>query len=55
MMEETRDEAMTRAIDHAKAMGANAIISARYDSNDISDVMQEILVFGTAVVAHKVE
>jgi uncharacterized protein YbjQ (UPF0145 family) len=55
MMEETRDEAMMRAIDHAKAMGANAIISARYDSNDISDVMQEILVFGTAVVAHKVE
>ncbi|AXV40622.1 heavy metal-binding domain-containing protein [Methanobacterium sp. BAmetb5] len=55
MMEETRDEAMTRAIDHAKAMGANAIISARYDSNDISDVMQEILVFGTAVIAHKVE
>ena len=46
MMEETRDEAMTRAIDHVKSMGANAIISARYDSNDISDVMQEILVFG---------
>jgi uncharacterized protein YbjQ (UPF0145 family) len=54
-MEETRDEAMTRAIDHAKAMGANAIISARYDSNDISDIMQEILLYGTAVVAQKSE
>ena len=55
MMEETRDEALTRAIDHAKAMGANAIISARYDSNDISDIMQEILLYGTAVVAQKSE
>ena len=26
MMEETREEALYRAIDHAKAMGANAIM-----------------------------
>lgn len=53
MMEETREEALNRAIQHAQDMGANAIISARYDSNDISDIMQEILVYGTAVVVQK--
>jgi uncharacterized protein YbjQ (UPF0145 family) len=53
MMEETREEALQRAIQHAQNMGANGIISARYDSNDISDIMQEILVYGTAVVVRK--
>lgn len=53
MMEETREEALRRAIQHAQDMGANAVISARYDSNDISDIMQEILVYGTAVVVRK--
>lgn len=53
MMEETRDDALQRAIEHAQEYGANAIISLRYDSNDISNVMQEILAYGTAVVAHK--
>ena len=55
MMEETRDEALKRMIDHAKQMGGNAIIAARYDSNDISEVMQEILAYGTAVVVKKIE
>lgn len=53
MMEETRDEALKKAIQHAQDMGANAIISARYDSDEISDIMQEILVYGTAVVVQK--
>lgn len=53
MMEETRDESLKRMIDHAKQMDANAIIAARYDSNDISNVMQEILAYGTAVVVRK--
>ena len=33
------------AIEHAKGVSANAI---RFDSNVISDVMQEILVYRTA-------
>ena len=55
MMEETRDESIKRMINHAKEMNANAIIAARYDSNDISDVMQEILAYGTAVVVRIIE
>lgn len=54
MMGDSRDEAIERVIEHAQAMGSNAIISARFDSNDISNVMQEILVYGTAVTAQKV-
>ena len=53
MMEESRDEALSRAIDHAKELGANGIVAIRFDSNEISDVMQEILVYGTAVVVEK--
>ena len=53
MMEESRDEAVYRMIDHAKQMGANAVISVRYDSNEVSNVMQEILAYGTAVVVRR--
>ncbi|MEN6293352.1 MAG: heavy metal-binding domain-containing protein [Methanobacterium sp.] len=53
MMEESRDEAVYRMIDHAQQMGANAIISVRYDSNEVSNVMQEILAYGTAVVVRQ--
>lgn len=53
MMEESRDQALYRMIDHAREMGANAIISVRYDSNEVSNVMQEILAYGTAVVVQK--
>lgn len=53
MMEQSRDEALYRMIEHAKSMGANAVISVRYDSNEISDIMQEILAYGTAVVAQQ--
>ena len=53
MMEESRNEALYRMIDHAQEMGANAVISVRYDSDEISNVMQEILAYGTAVIVQK--
>lgn len=53
MMEESRDDALSRVIAHAKELGANGIIAIRFDSNEISNVMQEILVYGTAVVVEK--
>ena len=53
MMEESREEALNRVIEHAKDMGANGIVAIRFDSNEISQVMQEILVYGTAVVVEK--
>ncbi|MBR2558564.1 MAG: heavy metal-binding domain-containing protein [Methanobrevibacter sp.] len=53
MMEESRDEALQRVVQHAKELGANGIVAIRFDSNEISEVMQEILVYGTAVVVQK--
>ena len=53
MMEESRYESLNRAIEHAKDLGANAIVAIRFDSNEISQVMQEILVYGPAVVVEK--
>ncbi|MDI3484031.1 MAG: hypothetical protein PWQ74_618 [Methanobacteriaceae archaeon] len=53
MMEHARQEAIDRMIEHARELGANAIISARFDSDSISNVMQEILAYGTAVIIEK--
>jgi uncharacterized protein YbjQ (UPF0145 family) len=50
MMQHARDEALYRLVAHAKSVGANGIISAYFDSSEISDYMQEILAYGTAVV-----
>ena len=46
---------LTRVIDHTKQLCGNTIVAVRFDSNDISDIMQEILVYGTAVVVEKKE
>ena len=34
---------------HAAQMGANAIIAFRYDANEVSDGITEVLAYGTAV------
>ena len=49
-LQETRDEALQRLNDAAEAMGANAVIAMRYDSNELYGTYQEILAYGTAVV-----
>ena len=38
---------MTR---HTQELGGNAIIGMRYDANEISDGVAEVLAYGTAVV-----
>lgn len=55
MMEQARNEALHRMVEHAQSMGANAIISSRFDSDEISDIMQEILAYGTAVIIEEEE
>lgn len=47
---ESRNEAMKRLIEHAKARGANAVLAFRYDVNSGSDVGTEVCAYGTAVV-----
>ena len=50
LLEQSRVQAIERLIDNAKAMGANAVISMRFDSSSLADYMSEIVAFGTAVV-----
>jgi uncharacterized protein YbjQ (UPF0145 family) len=38
-------------IQHAAALGANAVISVRYDATEISQGVSEVLCYGTAVYA----
>lgn len=49
LCEKTRQEAFDLMIDHASALGANAIIGARYDATEIMNGVTEVLAYGTAV------
>ena len=50
LLEDTRRQAIDRLIQNATLMGANAIISMRFDSSEIAQTMSEIVAYGTAVV-----
>ena len=50
LCESTREEAYNLMIDNAEKMGANAIISVRYDANEIASGVAEVLCYGTAVI-----
>jgi len=53
LCETSREEAFQHMQKHAEERGANAIINMRYDANEITDGITEVLVYGTAVVAEK--
>jgi uncharacterized protein YbjQ (UPF0145 family) len=40
-------------VDHAQAMGANAVIAMRYEANEIMEGVTEVLAYGTAVVVEE--
>jgi len=53
MCEQTRQQAYDLLIDHARALGANAIVGLHYDASEIggkSSSATEVLCYGTAVV-----
>ncbi|HLK27612.1 MAG TPA: YbjQ family protein [Puia sp.] len=53
LCETSREEAFQHLIQHASERGANAIINMRYDANEITDGITEVLAYGTAVIAEK--
>ena len=53
LAETSRQEAMNLMIQHAEEHGANAVIGMRYDSNEITDGVTEMLAYGTAVRVEK--
>jgi uncharacterized protein YbjQ (UPF0145 family) len=50
LCEKAREEAWQIMLQHANQVGANAIIGARYDANEIAEGVTEVLAYGTAVV-----
>jgi uncharacterized protein YbjQ (UPF0145 family) len=50
LLEDTRRQALDRLIQNATLMGANAILSMRFDSSQIGTSMSEIVAYGTAVI-----
>ena len=50
LLEDTRRQAIDRMVPNATLMGANAVISMRFDSSELTGTMSEIVAYGTAVV-----
>lgn len=55
MCETAREQAYDLMVEHAKQMGANAIIGMRYDAAEVAGRFSatEVLCYGTAVVLQK--
>src|SRR5436853_931032 len=49
LCERTRADAYQRAMEHALALGANALLAIRYDATEIMQGVSEVLCYGTAV------
>ena len=53
LCEKTRQDAFVMMMQHASERGANAIISARYDANELMQGVTEVLAYGTAVIVER--
>jgi uncharacterized protein YbjQ (UPF0145 family) len=47
---QSRQEALDRLSEQARSMGANAVLSVMFDSDEMASSMEEIIAFGTAVI-----
>jgi len=53
LLEDARKQAIDRLVQNAQAMGGNAVLMMRFDSNEIGQSMSEIIAYGTAVIIEK--
>lgn len=49
LCEQSRQEAFAEAVQHAEALGANALVAIRYDATEIMSGVSEVLCYGTAM------
>ncbi len=49
LCEKTRAESYELMLQHAAEQGANAVVSMRYDANEVMQGVTEVLAYGTAV------
>jgi uncharacterized protein YbjQ (UPF0145 family) len=50
LCEKARQEAFDIMVQHAEEIGANAVIGMRFDANEVTEGVTEVLAYGTAVV-----
>jgi uncharacterized protein YbjQ (UPF0145 family) len=50
LLEDARRQAIDRMVQNATAMGANAVLTMRFDSSEMGQTMTEVVAYGTAVV-----
>jgi uncharacterized protein YbjQ (UPF0145 family) len=50
LCEKTRGESFEMMVQHAEAVGANALVGVRYDATELMSGVSEVLCYGTAVV-----
>jgi uncharacterized protein YbjQ (UPF0145 family) len=53
LCERARADAYRLMLDHAGEIGANAVIGMRYDANEVTSGVTEVLAYGTAVVVER--
>jgi uncharacterized protein YbjQ (UPF0145 family) len=50
LLEGARQQAVERMVEKANGLGANAILSMRFDASQLSSFMTEVVAYGTAAV-----
>ncbi len=50
LLEDTRRQAIDRMVQNATLLGADAVVSFRFDSSELGGSMSEIVAYGTSVV-----
>ena len=54
LCEQTRNDAFDLMLQHAEALGANAVLCVRYDATEIMQGVTEVLSYGTAVEVERI-
>ena len=49
LLQESREEAMSRMIEEARLMGANAVVNVRFSTSSVAQGAAELYAYGTAV------
>ncbi len=53
LCERAREDAFAQMLAHAGELGANAVIGVRYDANEVTAGITEVLCYGTAVFVER--
>ena len=55
LCEQTRGQAFDLMLQHAAALGANAVVNVRYDATEVMQGVTEVLCYGAAVQVERAE